>query len=376
VRHLGGDRAGPRLGLPAGWLEVAPGAAPVPAVAGAVQVITVSAWDEADGARPMMSLSLTAPGREHAATQVLTDARASYDGLHVVSIDPWPVPGAPSSGRRLVLAHAEDDQAVTTLAWVAGTAAGGVVVTARVESIHLHRHEADFREALAGVDLREQSPPGDPGSLADGEVAPDIAYLVDVVPAAPWRPPGASAPLVLADPDARILVEASVAATSLSFDATVLRGQAAVTATASPRTVRTPGAAAAGPAARTGATTFRLPVALLPLAIAQWLGLGPSSAAPAAPITVPIRLVMNRLVDPSVPPPDGADPVTWEQPWFLWTLRSSATDSGLVVVDTGATGQCAVMETADEETTRFAPLSSYNVWLTLNWLVSESLGHG
>jgi len=67
------------------------------------------------------------------------------------------------------------------------------------------------------------------------------------------------------------------------------------------------------------------------------------------------------------------DPDTWQQPWFLWTLRSSATDSGLVMVDTGTSGQCAVMETEDERATRFAPLSSYNVWLTLNWLISESL---
>jgi hypothetical protein len=83
--------------------------------------------------------------------------------------------------------------------------------------------------------------------------------------------------------------------------------------------------------------------------------------------------VMKRLVDPTTPAPDGVDATTWRQPWFLWTLRSSATDSGLVMVDTGTSGQCAVMETDDEHTTRFAPLSSYNVWLTLNWLVAESL---
>ena len=73
------------------------------------------------------------------------------------------------------------------------------------------------------------------------------------------------------------------------------------------------------------------------------------------------------------PAPEGVDRTTWQQPWFLWTLRSSATDSGLVMVDAGTSGQCAVMETDDEQTTRFAPLSSYNVWLTLNWLISESL---
>jgi hypothetical protein len=43
------------------------------------------------------------------------------------------------------------------------------------------------------------------------------------------------------------------------------------------------------------------------------------------------------------------------------------------MVDAATSGQCAVMETDDERTTRFAPLSTYNVWLTLNWLVSESL---
>jgi hypothetical protein len=114
-------------------------------------------------------------------------------------------------------------------------------------------------------------------------------------------------------------------------------------------------------------------VTRLALAVAQWLGLGPARTAASGPVTLPMSLVMNRLVDPSVPPPDGIDATTWRQPWFLWTLRSSATESGLVMVDTGTSGQCAVMETDDEHTTRFAPLSSYNVWLTLNWLVSESL---
>ena len=54
-------------------------------------------------------------------------------------------------------------------------------------------------------------------------------------------------------------------------------------------------------------------------------------------------------------------------------MRSSATDSGLVVVDAAARGQVAVMEGPDEERTRFSPLSSYNVWLTLTWLVNQSL---
>jgi hypothetical protein len=90
-------------------------------------------------------------------------------------------------------------------------------------------------------------------------------------------------------------------------------------------------------------------------------------------VTVPISLVMSRLVDPTVPAPIGVDTTTWQQPWFLWTLRSSATDSGLVMIDADTSGQCAVMETDDAQVTRFAPLSSYDVWLTLNWLVRQSL---
>ena len=168
-----------------------------------------------------------------------------------------------------------------------------------------------------------------------------------------------------------------MAATSLKLDATVVRDRATVTATSSPRTAPLdPTTADRRDPVAPRTTTFHVPAARLAHTIAHWLGLGPARTPSSEPVTLPIGLVMNRLVDPSVPPPTGADPTAWEQPWFLWTLRSSATDSGLVMVDTGDAGQCAVMETADEKTTRFAPLSSYNVWLTLNWLVSESLGHG
>jgi hypothetical protein len=198
------------------------------------------------------------------------------------------------------------------------------------------------------------------------------ADLARCATAAPWtdlapEPHGVRAAIV-ADPDARILVEATVGSTSLRFDATLAGDRATVVATSSPREVSQHGEDAAE-----GATTFRIPATRLALAVTQWLGLGPAWTTSFEPVAVPISTVMHRLVDPTIPAPDGVDLTTWKQPWFLWTLRSSASDSGLVMVDTGTSGQCAVMQTDDDAVTRFAPLSSYTVWLTLNWLVRESL---
>ena len=378
MRHLGEDRADVRLDVPPGWLEVDPGAAVGYTGGRLLQLITASPWDDADGARPTMSLALAERTSDHVATRVLDDATASADELHLVSVDPWTRPGpasggtspAPSLGSRLVFAHVDGEAVVTTIVWIAPLADCDLVVAAQVESIELHRHEQAFLEALAGLELPERPPAG-------ADDAPPIAHdLLRAAPAAPWQPADTTRGAVLGSPDARILVEASVAATSLKLDATLVRDRATVTATSSPRTPRAgPGTAEQPDTLEHAETTFRVPARRLALTIAQWLGLGPARTPSSDPVTVPISLVMKRLVDPSVPPPEGADVTTWEQPWFLWTLRSSATDSGLVMVDTGDTGQCAVMETADEHTTRFAPLSSYNVWLTLNWLISESLTH-
>lgn len=378
MRHLGEDRADVRLDVPPGWQEVDPGAAVGYAGGRLLQLITATPWDDADGVRPTMSVALTERTSDHVATRVLGEASASLEELHLVSVDPWTRRGRASGstslgtslGSRLVFAHVEGEAVVTTIVWVAPLDDGDLVVAAHVESIQLHRHEQALLEALAGLELPERPP-------TDAADAPPIAPdLLRAAPTAPWQPAATAQGAVLGSPDARILVEASVAATSLRLDATLVRDRATVTATASPRTPRAgPETAERPDTPEHTETTFRVPARRLALTIAQWLGLGPARTPSSDPVTVPISLVMNRLVDPSVPPPDGADVTTWEQPWFLWTLRSSATDSGLVMVDTGDTGQCAVMETADEHTTRFAPLSSYNVWLTLNWLISESLTH-
>ena len=372
-RHAG-ERAGVRIDVPDGWFEVDPDGAVGFGDGPLAQLITFADWDDAVGTRPTMSVTLSAPTHVHVTTRVLTQAEESLRDLHVVSIDPWVVPGTSGTGRRLTFVHVDGPATVTTLTWVVATTAGEVVVSAHVESLHLHRFERAFAQALAG--LRLPGPPMDSirsaGRLdrAAAAATPATAELIAESPLAAWEPAGGVRPLVVADPEARIIVEASLGDTTLTFDATLAGHRAMVTATSPPRALDGRGTAPEHP---TAVTTFQVPVTRLGLAIARWLGLRPALTAAAAPVRVPLSRVMKRLVDPSVAAPDGADPRAWQQPWFLWTLRSSATDAGLVMVDTGTSGQCAVMETEDEHTTRFAPLSSYNVWLTLNWLVAESL---
>jgi len=361
---------GVRVALPDGWVEVDPGRDDD---RGTVQVIALAGWRPADGLRPTMTVTVSPATSGHAAARVLSETQDRVPEVHVVSIDPWRVPGSTSMGRRLAFAHTEGDATVSTLVWAVTTASVDVIISAQVESTDLHLHDRAFMKAVAGVHLPDEvrRAAAEPPRTADLARSSRAARWAEVAPTVGTRT------AIVPNPDARILVEASVGATSLRFDVTLARDQATISATPSPREVNHPAAAAAagGPdrRAETDTTTFRIPVSRLALAVAQWLGLGPAWTAASQPVTVPISLVMKRLVDPTTPVPDGVDTTTWRQPWFLWTLRSSATDSGLVMVDAGTSGQCAVMETHDDHTTRFAPLSTYNVWLTLNWLVAESL---
>jgi hypothetical protein len=349
-----------RVAIPAGWVPVDLSDGPIDAT---TQVITVEAWDPSWGLRPTITVTTSPPGEHHVAVRVLEEAQANLPEVLVVSIDPWVVPGSDTPGRRLVFAHPDGDVTLTTLVWVVDTAAGDVVVSARSESLGLHLHDRAFAEAVAGITL-----PAGPASRdvpGTGDLARRTATTAwtDVAP-----PADGLRSSIVADPDARILVEATAAGATQSFDVTLSGDEATVAATDSPRAPTRGGSSTHG-----GAITFRIPVSRLALAVARWLGLSPARTAAGPPATVPISTVMHRLVDPSITAPPGVDATTWQQPWFLWTLRSSATDAGLVMVDAGTSGQCAVMETDDERSTRFAPLSTYNVWLTLNWLISESL---
>lgn len=356
-----GPADGARIAVPDGWVEVDP--APETDVA-TTQVVTLADWEPTQGLRPTMAVTIRPPGPEPVAMRVLVDAQARLPDVHVVSIDPWRVDGSPAVGRRLVFAHPAGDTTLCTLVWAVATDVGDVVVTAHADSTELHRYDAAFAEAVAGIRL--------PGAAASSAAPAETADLARRAQGGLWEEvaptPRVPRAAIVADPDARILVEASVAGVGHRFDATLAGGEATVSATGSPRAdARGSRVVPSAPPA-----TYRLPITRLGLAVAQWLGLRPARTPSGDAVVLPIRLVMQRLVDPSLPIPDGVDSATWNQPWFLWTVRSSATDSGLVMVDTGTTGQCAVMETDDERTTRFAPLSSYNVWLTLNWLISES----
>jgi hypothetical protein len=359
--HTGGDRAGVRVALPAGWIELQPAETDAHVGGDLVQLATVARW-AGHVVRPTLSVAVTPPSAEPIASRVLADARARVAGVRVLAIDPWKVAGARATGRRLVFSHLVGDVTVTTLVWAVATTVGNVLVTARSEGTELHVHDRAFTEAVAGLTLPDAV--GFSGATESNEL-----FGRALAPA--WSPVDAGAgTTMMADPHARILVEASVGRTSLRFDATLARDFATVWATASPRAITTAAERADG--SRAGATTFRVPPTRLALTIAEWLGLGPSLTH-MQPVTLPLSVVMSRLLDPCLPAPEGMDAATWAQPWFLWTLRSSATDSGLVIVDTAGCGQVAVMEGEDEQATRFSPLSSYNVWLTLNWLVNESL---
>jgi hypothetical protein len=369
MSHSGGDRAGVRVAVPEGWVELQPAATEAQVGGDVVQLATLARW-AGRVVRPTMSVTVTPTTAEPIAARVLADAQTRVPGVHVMTIDPWRVEGLAATGRRLAFTHLVGDVSVTTLVWVITTTLGDVMVTARSEDTELHLHDPAFTEAVAGIRLPDATSSGghEGGDVGGPDEHADLVERV-VVPGWPAAGTGVGTSII-ADPHARILVEASVGRTTLRFDATLARDLASVSATASPRTLATAGEP---PEEATAApSTFRVPPTRLALTIAQWLGLGPAHTD-MQPTTLPLSLVMSRLVDDRVPAPDGMDAATWSQPWFLWSLRSSATDSGLVVVDTAATGQVAVMEGPDEQTTRFAPLSSYNVWLTLAWLVNQSL---
>jgi hypothetical protein len=279
MRHNGGDRADARVALPPGWVEVDPADATGSVGGRMVQLATVARWDGAAGLRPTLSVTVTPPTTRHIAVRVLDEAESNLDDVHVVAIDPWAVPGTTATGRRLVLAHLEGDSTVTSLVWVTTTAIGEVVVSAHVESTDLHVHDPAFAAAVDGIRLP-------PGHL--NEESPHADDLVRRARVAPWTdlvpPTDAARAPIMADPDARILVEASVAGANLRFDATLVRDEAAISATISPRRLAHRPAAAGDAPAQAGVetTTFRVPATRVALAVARWLGLGPAWTAPPA----------------------------------------------------------------------------------------------
>lgn len=346
--------AGPLLAVPDGW-----------------ETTLVDATTHvAHPVDPAQSAALYADVRPAAgddlAERVLRDARHRLPRVQVVSLDPWPVAGTRVVGHRIALAHVEGGRTVCTLHWVATAGGQELQVTARCDSRDLPRHDPAFRYAVLGL----RPPPAFVAATPTTGEHAEEAVLTGLAESEPWDrvcgPLEARRPQLVGDPGCRVLVEASVGTRSTRFDATVAGDLAHVRATPSPRSQHVRPEAG-------GDATFRIPTSQLALAIVQWLGLAPSGRTEARPVDLPLADVMARLLDPGADRPADVDDVLWHGPWLLWSLRSSATDAGLVVVDAGAGGQCALRETPDPDVTTLAPMPTYNVWLGLTWLVNESL---
>jgi hypothetical protein len=163
--------------------------------------------------------------------------------------------------------------------------------------------------------------------------------------------PGLRVAGTLAQPQGKVHVEAAVGRIPFSFQASLRGDHAVVVATASPRPW-------------SGSDPD-----------AEQVGLGPAWSLATEPELLPESVVTARLEDPDVPAPAGADAVlreVWRQPWYLWTLRTTASQHGLVVVHAGDRGCYAMAGGPEPGVVAFRALSSYDVWLRLHELVAEA----
>ncbi len=111
-----------------------------------------------------------------------------------------------------------------------------------------------------------------------------------------------------------------------------------------------------------------VPTSYLPVAIAAWLEVGPAGAMATGPALLPMATLTARADDPDTPVPDGADDLlreVWRQPWFLWTLQTSA-DQGLVGVRAGQRGHFSLSRSSeDEEVVRFQTWPAEPLWASI-----------
>ena len=186
--------------------------------------------------------------------------------------------------------------------------------------------------------------------------------------------PGQWVAATLAQPQGEVHVDAAVGRIPFSFRASLRGDHAVVVATASPRpwSGADPDAEQV-PASADTLTVDDVPLGYLPVALARWVGLGPAWSLATEPELLPESLVTARLEDPDVPAPAEADVVlreVWRQPWFLWTLQTTAAPHGLVVVHAGDRGCYATVSTPEPGVVAFRAIASYDVWLRLLELVA------
>ena len=179
----------------------------------------------------------------------------------------------------------------------------------------------------------------------------------------------------LAQPQGQLHVDAAVGRIPFSFQAFLRGDHAVVVATASPHPWSVSDPDAQQVALADTLTIDDVPVGYLPVALARWVGLGPAWSLGTEPEGLPESLVTARLEDPDVPAPADADPLlraVWRQPWFLWTLRTTASQHGLVVVHAGNRGCYALASTPEPGVVALRAIASYDVWLRLLELVAQA----
>ena len=106
----------------------------------------------------------------------------------------------------------------------------------------------------------------------------------------------------------------------------------------------------------------------VPALVASWVGLAPAWSLATTPPTILEETVLARVDEPETPPPPGADAhlrYVWSQPWFLWTLRASGSEYGLVVVHAGAAGQFLITSADEPGHVGFGPVPAAQLWAQL-----------
>lgn len=228
----------------------------------------------------------------------------------------------------------------------------------------LPREDLALLAAAAGTGTVKATPPLEAAGLAqDGRLTPD----------------GRTVAQLLTAPTAHLRAESGRGRTPLTLDVHLRGGHALAVATASPAALAT---APTGDALLTTARTVSLDLvdgAEVPALVAAWVGLGPAWSLATSPTDLPEDLVLSHVDDPDLPPPPGADaPLrrVWAEPWFLWTVRSSAGGHGLVVIDAGRAGHLALTTSPLRGHVGLHAVPSAVLWARLVELVSGAVRAG
>lgn len=173
---------------------------------------------------------------------------------------------------------------------------------------------------------------------------------------------------LLLEPEARMRVESGRGRAPLTLDVYLRGGLALAVATSSPAAIDE---VPHGDTILEVAGTVGLDLvdsSGVPALVASWVGLAPAWSLATSPSTILEETVLTRVDDPETPPPPGADAHlrhVWSQPWFLWTLRASGSEHGLVVVHAGAAGQYLLTSADEPGHVGFGPVASAQLWAHL-----------